>query len=602
LRCSDSFLAEDNDYLDDLVGVLNPSPSKSSHKLPTSGSCLYLSNDTMSSKNQSLDDHLPEDSGMTNDDDKKKKKNDDNNNNGDKKKTHDGGPPPYVTTPRFSPSGSTIEEDVLSDEKHLLPPYKMTLSLLFLSLSFAVATTFAFAVGRACRNTVVGQTALGIIQNNNNNNSLYTNKADSKWGHTILPHPVLPDGKRVPSTIYTSKQFDTGVTTTSDSILLTRKPGSATKDETGHFFEAYEVSSDGTTSVTETTATVNNSNEEEEIHEPAGQHLLVDIENVDAHFLDSEELLAEAMMTLIDESGLTMLSYHCHGLEPMGVSCVGILLESHISFHTWPIPGAITLDLFTCGPNPLLPILPEIKRLFAIPSKAQVVNSTVKEPRVVWTFKRRGFRLEDKESNPEASELENYFLGSRSFDLKQLVASVQTDFQEVVIYDFIDRRLASLDAYQKSLLNDGSYESQHPQFFRPDRAVYLDNVMQSRLRGEAAYHETLVHPAMFAHWDPKRVAIIGGGEGATLREVLKHDTVEYVAMIEIDEVMAEVSRKYIPEWSDCSNIRGSVDSCFEDPRAEIFYEDAIAWFIERFGEAANIDNNYRFDVVIMDAL
>jgi spermidine synthase len=50
------------------------------------------------------------------------------------------------------------------------------------------------------------------------------------------------------------------------------------------------------------------------------------------------------------------------------------------------------------------------------------------------------------------------------------------------------------------------------------------------------YHEALVHPALFSHSNPKRVAIIGGGEGATLREVLKHNTVSEAIMIEIDEV------------------------------------------------------------------
>eukprot|EP00536_Pseudo-nitzschia_multiseries_P014414 jgi/Psemu1/214583/e_gw1.698.6.1 len=79
------------------------------------------------------------------------------------------------------------------------------------------------------------------------------------------------------------------------------------------------------------------------------QHLLVDIKGIEATFLDSEERLAKAMVDTVNHAGLTMLSYHCHKLIPKGVSCVGVLLESHISFHTWPDEGVITLDLFTCG-------------------------------------------------------------------------------------------------------------------------------------------------------------------------------------------------------------------------------------------------------------
>ena len=159
----------------------------------------------------------------------------------------------------------------------------------------------------------------------------------------------------------------------------------------------------------------------------------------------------------------------------------------------------------------------------------------------------------------------------------------------------------SLAAYKKSLKNDGSYESNNRELFEPDRIVYLDGVLQSRRSGEAAYHETLIHPSMFAHKNPKRVAIIGGGEGASLREVLKHKTVENVTMIEIDEIMVEVSRKYIPSWSDCSLLEGSAASCFDDPRVEVQYRDAFAWFIDNFppGKSPLIEP---FDVIVMDAL
>ncbi|KAL7525573.1 hypothetical protein ACHAXR_001065, partial [Thalassiosira sp. AJA248-18] len=64
---------------------------------------------------------------------------------------------------------------------------------------------------------------------------------------------------------------------------------------------------------------------------PTGQHLLVDIKNLEAAFLNSESRLADAMQASVKAAGLTMLSYHCHSLHPAGVSCVGVLLESHIS-------------------------------------------------------------------------------------------------------------------------------------------------------------------------------------------------------------------------------------------------------------------------------
>jgi len=178
------------------------------------------------------------------------------------------------------------------------------------------------------------------------------------------------------------------------------------------------------------------------------------------------------------------------------------------------------------------------------------------------------------------------------------VLSAQTAFQRVDIYDVLIPNFQSFEDYTKSLSSDGSYQPTHAELFRPDRIVFLDGVMQSRRSGDAAYHEALVHPAMFAHANPKRVAIIGGGEGATLREVLKHKTVEKVVMIDIDEQMVALSREYLPEWSDCSMLEGVSGSCFDDARVDLYCEDAFAWFIDRYSNSSQDP----FDVIILDAL
>jgi S-adenosylmethionine/arginine decarboxylase-like enzyme len=205
-------------------------------------------------------------------------------------------------------------------------------------------------------------------------------------------------------------------------------------------------------------------------------------------------------------------------------------------------------------------------------------------------------------------EQTNIHTHTHTHNLKIQIASVQTWLQRVSIHDLIRPGIQSKASYDKSLSSttDGSssYESQNPTLFLPDRLVFLDGVLQSRRSGDAPYHETLVHPAMFAHSHPKRVAIIGGGEAATLREVLKHNTVEQVVMVEIDKVMVETSSKFLPEWSDCSNLVGSsTKSCLDDPRATFYFEDALAWFIDRFSATnQKIQGELPFDVIIMDAL
>eukprot|EP01006_Ploeotia_vitrea_P012018 TRINITY_DN31945_c0_g1_i1.p2 TRINITY_DN31945_c0_g1~~TRINITY_DN31945_c0_g1_i1.p2 ORF type:complete len:327 (-),score=192.50 TRINITY_DN31945_c0_g1_i1:127-1107(-) len=114
------------------------------------------------------------------------------------------------------------------------------------------------------------------------------------------------------------------------------------------------------------------------------------------------------------------------------------------------------------------------------------------------------------------------------------------------------------------------------------KTLVLDSKTQSALGDEFIYHESLVHPVMLAHGNPKSVFIGGGGELATAREILRHKSVEKVVMVDIDEEVVSISRKELPEWSD---------GAFEDPRLEVHYEDAYG-FLENCKE--------QFDVVIFD--
>jgi len=343
---------------------------------------------------------------------------------------------------------------------------------------------------------------------------------------------------------------------------------------------------------------------------PAGHHLKVDIKNVDANFLNSKDRLAQAVVDLMADSERTFLSYHCHSLVPMGVTCAGILAKSHVTIHTWPTDGVIAIDFFASGEDLLIPFVPVVKKLFAIPNEGAVEDSEAFEPMMLWSHDLRGFRKgfspDYKEhENPLEQDLGDDLLRKLGLDWKDVVVSEETDFQHVDIYEVIEPQISSLASYKKSLSDTDSYEYQHPEMYRPDKVLFLDGVLQSSLYGEAAYHEALVHPAMLAHPNPERVAIIGGGEGATLREVLKHNTVADVMMVEIDQELVELCEEHLSEWSDCSDIVGSdADSCFDDSKASVEFMDAFAWFIDHFGEDKRdeIDEEEQFDVIIMDAL
>jgi len=483
------------------------------------------------------------------------------------------------------------------------PTFTVRLSPRFVASCLAVSAVFAFCVGQMCRHILLRQIGMNVYgggasaewqRQQQQQELLETNGPGQRHQGSSLPQPVLSAGKRMPNTMYTSKQYNTGIPSSSDSVLLAKPPSLGGGPRSVHSEDFAPVGG---------VQAEDGYHEDDEEHAPAGQHLLIDIENVDGAFLNSEERLARAMIEMVDFSGLTMLSYHCHALEPIGVSCVAVLLESHVSFHTWPVPGVITLDVFTCGSRPLRPLVKHIERLFGIPKQTVAGDDEpVEPPRMKWMQKNRGFERSVNSTNPESVDIRQFMTGWMEYDLKEEVASVETDYQTIDVFDVINPRFRSLESYKKSLSGDGSYEAQHPELFRPDRVVYLDGIMQSRRYGDAAYHESLVHPAMFAHDKPERVAIIGGGEGATLREVLKHTTVKKATMVEIDGIMVSTSKTYLPEWSDCSDLVGSAPSCFDDKRTELLVTDAISWFINHFGKGVSIRDEDRYDVIIMDAL
>lgn len=81
------------------------------------------------------------------------------------------------------------------------------------------------------------------------------------------------------------------------------------------------------------------------------------------------------------------------------------------------------------------------------------------------------------------------------------------------------------------------------------RMLVLDGVFQTSIFDEFIYHEMIAHVPLFTHPEPRRVLVIGGGDGGTVREVLKHSGIESVEMVEIDGLVVEVSKRFLPEIS-----------------------------------------------------
>lgn len=114
------------------------------------------------------------------------------------------------------------------------------------------------------------------------------------------------------------------------------------------------------------------------------------------------------------------------------------------------------------------------------------------------------------------------------------------------------------------------------------RVFALDGYIMLTEKDEFIYHEMITHPAFAVHPNIKRVLVIGAGDGGTIRELTRYESVEHIDMVEIDERVVEISKEYLPFTA----------SKLEDPRVHIYYQDGLRYVRTRENE---------YDLIIVDS-
>lgn len=114
------------------------------------------------------------------------------------------------------------------------------------------------------------------------------------------------------------------------------------------------------------------------------------------------------------------------------------------------------------------------------------------------------------------------------------------------------------------------------------RMLLLDGLVMTTEKDEFFYHEQITHIPMLTHKNPENILVIGGGDGGTVREVLRHPSVKNVVLCEIDGMVIEASKKFLP------TIAGQLD----DPRVDIQVRDGIEYIAQKKNE---------FDVILIDS-
>ncbi len=286
-----------------------------------------------------------------------------------------------------------------------------------------------------------------------------------------------------------------------------------------------------------------------------GLHLTADLSGCRQNLplMTDVDALRRTCLDLVRASGLTVVGELFHAFPGMtegesgGITGTVLLAESHLALHTWPEQQAVTVDVYVCNfstdnDSKAASLLDALIALFS-PDDANRQSL------------RRG-EIGRAHSGADATMGHEYLNehSSYAYRLGPLLHREQTPYQLIEVHE-------------------------SPQFGKLFR---LDGDYMTSEREEFFYHEALVHPAALAHGKVRSALILGGGDGGSAEELLKHPSVERIVLAELDEAVIRISRKYFG-----SIHHGSLD----DPRVEIRIGDGLAYVRE---------SSERFDLVLLD--
>ena len=292
-----------------------------------------------------------------------------------------------------------------------------------------------------------------------------------------------------------------------------------------------------------------------------GNHILVEFTGCSPEKMNDVALIEKAMVGGASKAGATVINSTFHHFSPFGVSGVVVIQESHLAIHTWPEYGYAAVDLFTCG--------------------EQV------DPWQAFDYLKSSFGA----TNYSAIEMKRGALGlleRLDVNLQSMRSSIENRVNEkfnrnIWFTDKDDSQALSL-RYKEVLFQKKSpyQEVRILDTYAYGKMLTIDNMVMTTEKDEFHYHEMIAHPAVFAHGNVKNVLVIGAGDGGTIRELVRHDSIEKITMVEIDEVVIEACKQYLP----------NIASAFNHPKLNLIIGDGIQ-FVKDAQEAI-------YDLVLVD--
>lgn len=272
---------------------------------------------------------------------------------------------------------------------------------------------------------------------------------------------------------------------------------------------------------------------------PLGSQVIAEFINCSEDVLDNQNALEEILKQGIRRCGLTLISTDVHKFDPVGVTAVALIGESHVVIHTYPEARHASIDIFTCSAGS-----------HARNDLVRFLESELKPSTIRLLDVDRGNPLEVRQADWITSFSSNGY--ETRYHVKNLLFSARSRYQQIDIIE-----------------NDNF-----------GRMLFLDKDLQIAEADAALYNASLVAPIVSHREAPARVAILGGGDGGVLSEVLKYDPAS-VVLVDIDETVIDASRRFLK--SICGD-------AFDDPSVEVVIQDANEY----------LEENHNFDAIVYD--
>lgn len=273
---------------------------------------------------------------------------------------------------------------------------------------------------------------------------------------------------------------------------------------------------------------------------PTGKQFIAEFINCSADILNDQQTIERILSKGIEKCGMNLVSINSHSFNPIGVTSIAIVSESHIAIHTYPEARHASLDIFTCSDESQLSIdLLDFLKDELDPDTVRVA--------------------EMKRGNP----------------LEIIHTDWITDFCESigfeVRYHVEEKILDTRSEYQQiNVIKNETF----------GRMMFLDGELQIAAADAHIYNQSMVSPLIEAGNSLNNVAILGGGDGGVLYELLKHNPGR-VTLIDIDKEVINTARKYLKDI--CFD-------AFDDPSVTIINDDANTF----------LDEKHDFDAIVYD--